>query len=662
LKVRLAGVIAILSFALPLAAQVPASQSDWTSYGHDAGQTKYSPLAQINTGNVSQLKPAWEYHMKPTVPVAPAATGAAAAAAAAKPLSQATPLIVNGMMYMPTPYNTVIALRPETGELIWTYKVEVSRPQSRSIAYWPGDKITPASILFGTNDGRLISLNAKTGKPTRGFGDNGAIVLRTGMNEHLNAAGQPDDTQRYYMTSAGSIYKNMIITGADLQEHPGRGPAGDIRAWDLHTGKLVWRFHTVPRAGEFGNDTWPADGWQARSGANMWGFSAVDAARGLVFIPTGSPASDNYGGDREGHNLFADSLIALHADTGKIAWFFQAVHHDIFDYDLESAPVLITIHRKNGDIPAVAVTSKSGLMFIFDRRNGNQIYGIEELPVPQSLIPGEYSSPTQPFPVKPEQLGRGSYSLEDGIANVTPEQHDYCSKMLTAEGGVDGSPAMFSPFQPTLSIVFPSTVGIVNWHGMSYNPKLGYLFVNTNELGGIGKIVATPEGDTPYDRASPWGTYAEFEYGAKFWPCQKPPWGQLWAIDVNTGDVAWKKTFGTVPELDALGIHDTGSLNYGGSISTGGGLLFIAASNDQHFRAYEAATGNILWDIKMDTGAYVTPSTYLGKDGRQYVAIVSTGGSFFDRTSGDSVLAFALPSSNKPAAATHAAVTNKEKK
>jgi quinoprotein glucose dehydrogenase len=216
--------------------------------------------------------------------------------------------------------------------------------------------------------------------------------------------------------------------------------------------------------------------------------------------------------------------------------------------------------------------------------------------------------------------------------------------MLGTEGGMQSGP-LFTPYGPKLTIVFPGTVGVVNWHGMSYNPKLGYLFVNTNELAGVGKIALTKPGvEPPYDRTSPWGLYALFWDREKFWPCQQPPWGQLWAINVNTGDVAWKEPFGTIPELDAKGVHNTGSLNYGGSISTGGGLVFIAASIDQHFRAYAAATGKILWDIKMETGAYVTPSTFMGKDGKQYVVIVDTGGSFFDRTNGDSVLAFALPS------------------
>ncbi len=633
MKVRLA-CAAIVSFflALPLVAQ-----SDWTSYGHDSGQTKYSPLDQINTRNVDKLTQAWVYHMSSTGQVPEGSASTPNGGSKRRLSTPCTPLIANGMMYVATPFSSVIALKPETGQLIWTYRLASSRVQGRSLTYWPGDKTMPASLFFGTADGRLISLNALTGEAVAQFGENGFINLKTGMIEDPNKDG------RYSMTSAASIYKNLIITGAQVQEDPAKGPAGDIRAWDVHTGKLVWRFHSVPRPGEIGNDTWPAEAWKGRSGTNVWGFSSVDSERGLVFLPFGSPTSDFWGGDRAGNDLFGNTLVALHADTGKLAWYFQAVHHDINDYDLESAPVMIDVHRDGMDIPAVAFTSKSGLMFILDRRDGKPIYGVEERPVPQSTVSGEHSSPTQPFPLKPVQLGRSSFNSAD-ISTVTPEHHAFCQNIIATEGGMQGG-TMFTPYGPKLTIVFPGTVGVVNWHGMSYNPSLGYLFVNTNALGSIGKITPNEPGkEPPFERTSPWGMYADFWDKDKFWPCQQPPWGELWAINVNTGDVAWKIPFGTVPELDAKGVHNTGSLNYGGSISTGGGLLFIAASNDQHFRAYEAGTGKILWDIKMDTGAYVTPSTFMGKDGKQYVVIVDSGGGFFDKTVGDAILAFALPS------------------
>ena len=633
MKHRLAcAAIAALSFALPIAAQ-----SDWTAYGHDAGQTKYSPLDQINTSNVDKLTQAWVYHMSPARQTTASAGPGSNGTSRRLLQSQATPLVVNDMMYLATPYGSAIALQPETGELIWTYKLGRSRLVGRTVSYWPGDKTTPASIFFGTADGRLMSLNAKTGRPTTRFGENGSINLKAGTTEDPNRDG------RYHMASAASIYKNLIITGAAVQEDPSTGPSGDIRAWDVHSGKLVWRFHSVPRPGEVGHDTWAGDTWKGRSGTNVWGFSSIDAERGLVFLPFGSPTSDFWGGDRVGNDLFGNSLVVLHADTGKLAWYFQAVHHDLNDYDLESAPVMINVHRNGEQIPAVALISKTGLMFILDRRSGKPIYGVEERPVPQSTVPGEHSSLTQPFPIKPVQLGRGSFTPAD-LSTVTPEHQAFCEKMLATEGGMQSGP-MFTPYGPKLTIVFPSTVGVVNWHGMSYDPKLGSLFVNTNEVASVGKVTPTePGAKTPYERTSPWGMYALFWDEEKFWPCQQPPWGQLWAINVNTGEVAWKVPFGTIPELDAKGVHNTGSLNYGGSISTGGGLVFVAASNDQHFRAYGAATGKILWDIKMDTGAYVTPSTFMGEDGKQYVVIVDTGGGFFDGTSGDSILAFALPS------------------
>ncbi len=625
--------IAAVCFALPVAAQ-----SDWTSYGHDAGQTKYSPLDQINTSNVDKLTQAWVFHLRPAGQTAPQSAGPADGGGNRRQLSsQATPIVANGMMYLATPYGSVIALKPETGELLWTYKLEQSRLMGRTISYWPGDKTSPASIFFGTGDGRLMSLNAKTGQPTVGFGEGGSINLKTGATEAPNQDG------RYAMTSAPSIYKNLIVTGANMQEDPAKGPAGDIRAWDVHTGKLVWRFHSVPRPGEVGHESWSSNAWEGRSGTNVWGFSSVDVKRGLVFLPFGSPTSDFWGGDRPGNDLFGNTLVALHAKTGKLAWYFQAVHHDINDYDLESAPVMINVKREGKNIPAVALISKTGLMFILDRRNGKPIYGVEERPIPQSTVLGEHSSATQPFPIKPVQLGRSSFTPAD-LATVTPEHHAFCENMLATEGGMQSGP-MFMPYGPKLTIVFPSTIGVVNWHGMSYNPKLGYLFANTNEIASVGKVAPTDPGtNPPYNRTSPWGMYAEFWDQDKFWPCQQPPWGQLWAINVNTGDVAWKVPFGTIPELDAKGVHNTGSLNYGGSISTAGGLIFIAASNDHHFRAYEAETGKILWDITMDTGAYVTPSTYMGADGKQYVVIVDTGGGFFDTTSGDSILAFTLPS------------------
>ncbi|HZC22445.1 MAG TPA: pyrroloquinoline quinone-dependent dehydrogenase [Candidatus Binatia bacterium] len=609
------------------------SQSDWPMYGHDYGSTRFSPLKQINTGNVKTLVPAWTYHLQKEGTQSHAA--GAPGRGGGRRSSQATPIVVKGKMYMPTPFGTIIALEPETGKEIWSYKLPHGQPARRGVAYWPGDSKTPASILFGTSDGRIVSLNAETGKPTAGFGTDGSIDIKTDIQNGIPHA-------QFDVTSPVTIYKDLVITSGQVQEAPGPGSSGDTRAWDVHTGKQVWRFHSVPHAGEVGNDTWPGESWKNRSGTNVWGFMSIDAERGLLFLPHGSPSSDFYGADRKGKDLFGNSLVALNADTGKLVWYFQTVHHDTWDYDLESPPVLIDVMQKGVKIPAVAVIGKAGLMYILDRRNGNPIFGVEERPVPASDVPGEPGYPTQPFPVKPAPLGRHNFN-PDEIASVTPEQKKVCTDLMATEGGMkSGGP--FTHYGTKLTIVFPGTLGTTNWPGMSYNPDLGYLFVNTVNIADVGKIAKNEDASDPaYERTSPWGMYARFWNNDKFWPCQNPPWGELWAINVNTGDVAWKEPFGVIEELDAKGIHGTGTLNFGGSISTAGGLLFIAATNDQRFRAFDAATGKVLWETKLETGSYTVPMTYEGKNGKQYVVLVDTGGSFYDTTAGDSVIAYTLP-------------------
>jgi glucose dehydrogenase len=608
-------------------------QYDWPMFGHDNSSTRHSPLKQINTKNVQSLAPVWTYHLKKDGP-RPLAAGAKSSGGGRRS-SEAMPIVIAGVLYMPTPYGTVIALDPETGAEIWTYKLDRGRPSERGVSYWPGDKVTPASIIFGTSDGRLISLNSETGKPNPGFGENGIVDAKSTI---LN--GYPD--AQFNLNSPPAIYKDLAITGATVQESPGMGASGDTRAWDVHTGKLVWRFNSVPHPGDVGNNTWEGESWKNRSGTNVWGLMSVDAERGLVFLPYGSPSFDFYGADRKGKNLFGNSLVALNADTGKLVWYFQVVHHDTWDYDLESAPVLMDVQKDGEQIPAVALISKNGLLFILDRRDGAAIFGVEERAVPGSEIPGEHTWPTQPFPLKPPPLGRNCFKPKD-IATVTPEQKKVCTDLMATESGL-GYGGPYTPYGSRLTIVFPGTLGVANWPGMSFDPELGYLFVNTVDIADVGKIAKTAEGaETPYEKTSPWGAYARFWNEDKFWPCQQPPWGQLWAINVNTGEVAWKEPFGTIDELEAKGIYGTGALNFGGSITTAGGLLFIAASDDQKFRAFATKTGKELWSVKLETGSYTTPMTFEGKNGKQYVVVVATGGSYYDRTAGDSVIAFALP-------------------
>ncbi|HEY1947659.1 MAG TPA: pyrroloquinoline quinone-dependent dehydrogenase [Bryobacteraceae bacterium] len=607
-------------------------QTDWPTYGHDPGSSRYSPLKQINTQTVSQVERAWTYHMAATPPPSTSANPTSRRRARS---SEATPIVINGVLFMPTPYNRVVALNAETGQELWSYEVKGGQPSTRGVEYWPGDTQSPASIFFGTSDGRLISLNAQTGKPVPGFAVEGTLDMRQGVDNGLPPAG-------YGLSSPPKVFGNLVITGARTQESPSLGASGDTRAWDAHSGKLVWQFHSVPRPGETGSDTWQGDDWKNRSGVNVWGLFSIDTKLGLVYLPHGSPAYDFYGGDRKGANLFGNSLVALDALTGKLKWYFQAIHHDTWDYDLESAPILFDVTRSGEKIPALAITSKTGLVFILDRRDGKPIYGVEERSVPASDVPGEEGWKTEPFPVKPPPLGRMSFK-PDEVAKVTPEHEKFCTELMASQGGMHND-GPFTRFGANMSIVFPGTLGAVNWHGGSFDPGLGYLFYNVNYVGDVGKVIKNPEGSrTPYSRTSEAGPYANFWNPDNYWPCQQPPWGQMVAINVNTGDIAWRVPLGVVDELEAKGIHDTGTVNMGGSVATAGGLVFIAATNDRHFRAFDSKTGKVLWDTKMETGGYASPLTYQAKNGKQYVVIVAAGSGYYDHTAGDSVIAYALP-------------------
>ena len=626
----------MLRVALLLGAILPAlsAQTDWPVYGRDAGAMRYSSLKQINTKNVAKLELAWTYDTQAPVTQAPlpgraggeGAAGARGRAATARPRmrrSSTTPLVIGGVMYLSTAYNRVLALEPETGKKIWEYESQHT-PAMRGIAYWPGDEQLPPQIVFGTTDGWLISLNAKTGKPVPGFGNEGMVNLRTGVADKF-----PDSF--YGLSSPPAIYKNLVITGAHTQESPSLGPSGDLRGWDMRTGKLVWTFHTIPRPGEPNHDAWFGDQWVDRSGANAWGFMTLDMERGTVFVPVGTPTTDFYGADRKGSNLYGSSLLALDAATGKLKWYFQTTHHDNWDYDLEAPPVLIEVKRNGKKIPAVAQSSKQGLLFIFDRATGKPIFDVEERPVASdNPFPGggDETWPTQPFPVKPPPLARNSFQ-PDEIATVTPEHEKYCRELLAEEGGaMTGGP--YAQYGPKLRVIFPAWIGGGNWGGMSFDPQLGYLFVNMENLANFNKIVKSEDGARflrvgPDNQSLTLGEGSLFWDGAKNWPCQRPPWGELFAINASTGDIAWRVPLGSFDELDAKGVPKTGTPNMGGSVATAGGLVFIGATVDARFRAFDSRTGKELWSAKLDTDAQANPITYQGKNGKQYVAIMASG-------------------------------------
>jgi quinoprotein glucose dehydrogenase len=555
--------------------------------------------------------------------------------------SEMTPIVAGGLMYISTPYHEIVALNPATGKQVWSYVTPGnSMPNQRGVEYWPGNKTHPAEVLCGTRDGLLIALIAKTGKPVPGFGTNGVVNLKTPevMQGQAGMLG---------MSSPPITYKNLVITGSLVPESPPKGPSGDVRAWNVVTGKLVWTFHSIPQPGEKGHDTWQGDSWKHRTGVNAWGFLTVDEARGIVYMPFGAPAWDRYGGDRKGDNLFSTTLVAADANTGKELWHFQVVHHDIWDYDLESAPVLLEIKHGTTSIPAVAVVSKSGMVFFFNRVTGKPIYPIEERPVPQSDVPGEASSPTQPFPVVTPPIARQNFTMAD-IATTTPELEAFCRDLIQKNHMTFGPVYTPLPYKRTI-ISFPGTNGGPNWGGASVNTVLGILFVNSNDFGRLQYLVTASGSGGLTVHMGP--------ISGRFWDpqtkllCQQPPWGRLTAIDVNTGKIAWQVPLGVTDSLPK-GKRHTGRPNLGGSIATAGGLVFIGATDDRRFRAFDARTGAELWSYKLKASAHAVPATYQAANGKQYVVITAVGGSNLDDPiADDSVIAFALPDSGaaKPA-------------
>jgi glucose dehydrogenase len=607
--------VGALVLAFPRAQAIP-QKGDWPAYGRDPGGTRYSPLDQINATNVAQLQPAWVYHTKER--------GRA---------FETTPIVVDNLLYFSTQNQAIVALDPETGTEIWKFDPKANGREQRGVSYWPGDRGTPPRILFGTGDGRLMALDSKTGVPVAEFGHNGVVDLRSGITDKFPNAS-------YALSSPPAIYGDVVIVGPATQEGPTFGPSGDPRAYDVRTGKLLWRFRTVPQPGEPGNETWGPDGWKDRSGPSQWGAATIDVERGMVFLPIGNPADSFYGADRKGTNLYANSVVALDAATGKLRWYYQVVHHDIWDYDLSAPPALVEVRRDGRSLPAVAQITKMGLLFVLDRLTGRPVFGVEERPIAKADTPGEASWPTQPFPLKPPPLARMSMTRAD-ISRRTPEALQFCAQWfdrLRHEGP-------YTPFGTTPSLLFPGTMGGGNWGGVSFDPTLGYIFVNTSSLGGTGHMVKANAG-----APMPWrneGGYTRFIDEDGF-PCQQPPWGELMAVNAN-GDIAWRVPLGSYDAIEAQGLKNAGAANMGGSIVTAGGLVFIGATTDSKFRAFDSRTGKELWVTRLPATADTVPMTYLGRNGKQYVVIAAGGTNRFRMLAktadqmADALIAFALP-------------------
>ena len=642
----IAVVVVLAACAVGLALQtVPRSpDADWPTYNRDLAGTRYSPLTQINTTNVANLKQAWAYRLRPEAGVVVPAINQPASAS--EIFQQITPIVVNGIMYMPSG-NRVVALEPETAKEIWRYELTEGIASFRGVAYLPGDGVNPPRILF-TSLRTLIALNAKTGKLDTEFGDKGHVDLE------IPYVGVP------------AIFKNVILMGSNFygpgERHIGphlttnKGEIGDTHAYDARTGKKLWDFHTIPHPGEVGNETWLNDSWKDRTGNNVWSFTlTVDEQRGIVYMPVSGPGMNYYGGDRPGNNLFANSTVAIDAVTGKLKWYFQNIHHELWDYNLPPAPGLIDITKDGRVIPALAQVGKSGFMFILNRETGEPVHGVEERPVAKGDVPGEWYPPTQPIPVKPGPIARVSMTEKDLVTpeDTTPEHSQACKELwdrtkFRNEGPY--TPWLFKPNGGPPTLIFPGMTGGTNWGGTATDPKLGYIFVNSKDEPSSGWIQPNPrynettkDTEFPYAQTGGGGltAMARDKDGKSLGnlPCYRPPWASLMAVNAATGEFVWRVPLGindSMPE----GKKNAGSPGFGGPMVTAGGLVFIGATRDKRFRAFDSRTGKGLWSIQLDYNVTAIPMTYQGKDGKQYVAVtVATTGT----GNNESLRVFALP-------------------
>jgi quinoprotein glucose dehydrogenase len=670
-----------------------AAEHDWPAYGGGPAGIRYSDLKQINRANVKQLTVAWSYDT---------------ADGAGDPQTQ--PIFIDGVLYGLTPRHKAFALDGASGKLLWTFDSGIAgRGPNRSVVYWTDGK---SRRLFAAVQSYVYALDARTGKPIRDFGTGGRIDLREGL-------GRDPEKQSIVLTSPGVIYKDLLIVGGRTPEAL-PAPTGDIRAFDVRTGKLRWSFHTVPHPGEFGYDTWPKDAWTYTGAANNWAGMAVDEKRGIVYVPTGSAASDFYGADRLGDDLFANTLLALKADTGERIWHFQAVHHDLWDRDFPTPPLLVTVKHDGKNVDAVAQATKQGWVYLFDRATGQPLFPIETRRYPASDVPGEVAADTQPLPTKPGPFARQRLT-EDLLTTRTPEAHAWALEEFRKLR----SAGQFVPLAVGKdTVIFPGFDGGAEWGGQAFDPETGIFYVNANDLAWTGALAETNAGNSArriyqtncanchgddragappnipaLDNLTGHKTAAEIaavvrqgagrmpsfpnlsaddvsavtQYvlsgadkeltspdaptAAKYrftgyhrlldpdgYPAVQPPWGTLNAIDLNTGEYAWKVPLGEYPALVEKGVKNTGSENYGGPIVTAGGLVFIAATNFDHkFRAFDKSTGALLWEAVLPFSGNATPITYeLG--GKQYVVIYANGGKApRGSPTGGMYVAYALP-------------------
>jgi len=633
--------VVTLSSAASLADGVQQPASDWPAYGRDGGGSRYSPLADVTRSNITQLKVAWIYRTGDT----PTKTQGSS--------FEATPILVDGTLYLSTPFNKIIALDPETGAERWRFdpqldtSVRYSDFTSRGVSTWldpnrGAGEPCHRRIFHATKDSRLIALDAATGKPCADFGANGEVDLGAGVGKvHV---------WEYGVTSPPAIIDDLVIVGSNVADNQRvDAPSGVVRAFDARTGALRWGWDPIPPSAR---DTRPvAPDARFRLGtANAWSIISVDPDRHLVFVPTGNTAPDYFGGNRGDSDYYSSSVVALRAATGEVVWRFQTVHHDLWDYDVPAQPTLMHVRRDGADIPAVAQATKMGHLFILDRETGAPLLSIEERPVPQTDVPGEYTSATQPFPIAPPPLVPARLTPDDAWG-LTPWDRGRCRDRIASMR----SEGIFTPPSIKGSVMFPGNAGGTNWGGVAFDPQHGLVLVNQSSVPFAVRLIprdqydaekgAHPSLEISPQLGTPYGMVREPLLSPLGIPCSPPPWGTLAAVDAATGAIRWQVPFGTTRDIFPIPIAmNWGVPNIGGPMVTAGGLVFIGAAMDNYLRAFDVETGTELWKGRLPAGGQATPMTYrVHENGKQYIVIAAGGHARMGSTLGDYVVAYALP-------------------